>query len=267
VLSRQLSRPQVTTTGVGSGEEASREKFSPAHGIHPGAPAAPGGTQGTQGMPALSRDPFLVAAARALTASPAPVVLALPSHELTAGSSFVCLSVCLHQQGIHGAEELAVVSPRGPFFFRSLWRWSASWSSASRLPGAGSQGRDEPLPTDRNWQYAAWLGLGRGRARARGGFWRSGRLWGNKVLRHCRGVRDPSAPAGRVGQHKWPEIPTDSGRSPIYRCRYRPHIAIPKAGARRGVKIHTELTSMSWRQGAADGARGGRQNNTFSCPR
>ena len=44
--------------------------------------------------------------------------------------------------------------------------------------------------------------------------------------------------------------PSDSGRSAIYRCGYRPHIRQSRSWWHRGVKIHAALTMMSCRQGA-----------------
>ncbi len=50
--------------------------------------------------------------------------------------------------------------------------------------------------------------------------------------------------------HRHQKNPSDSGRSAIYRCGYRPHIRQSRSWWHRGVKIHAALTMMSCRQGA-----------------
>jgi hypothetical protein len=171
VLSRQLARPQVSAAGVGSGKEASREKFSPAMDPFRGPEK--------QGTPALGRKtPGLQASAPARP-KPAPPHSPRPAcqrcgiadqipgcralgtaHPMNRRSVHLGFSRAAH--GAHGGSSTcnclrtgAVTTsleptwlleslqstfhptfpPGAPGPLLCVWRWCEEWSSASRLFG------------------------------------------------------------------------------------------------------------------------------------
>jgi len=112
-----------------------------------------------------------------------------------------------------------------------LWRWCEEWSSASRLlPSAHRQGlcgMDVCLPFG-SMGRGAWLREGERR------FLRLGE----------QGFAARPGPASRGARATVARNPDDSGRSPIYRCRYRPHIANSEDwGWPRGKDSHSTRSS------------------------